>query len=147
VAEGDRIELGGRTLEVLEVPGHTPDAIALLDRAHGLLWTGDTYYDGPIWLYVPETSLADYERSIGRLAALVPLLRQLLPAHNTASAEPRRLEAAKEAIRKVRAGSVTGRNESGNRVEFQFDGFSILVSRPVLDGKTGDASRGGSGLE
>jgi glyoxylase-like metal-dependent hydrolase (beta-lactamase superfamily II) len=147
VAEGDRIELGGRTLEVLEVPGHTPDAIALLDRAHGLLWTGDTYYDSTIWLYVPETSLDDYERSIGRLAALAPQLERLLPAHNTAAAEPRRLVAAKEAIRKIRAGSVKGRDESGNRVVFPFDGFSILVSQRLLEGKTGDASRGGSGLE
>jgi glyoxylase-like metal-dependent hydrolase (beta-lactamase superfamily II) len=147
VVDGQRIELGERALEVIEAPGHTPDAIALLDRAHGLLWTGDTYYDGPIWLYVPETSLDDYERSIGRLAALVPELRQLLPAHNAASADPRRLLAAKDAIRKVRAGSVKGQEESGNRLVFPFDGFSILVSRALLEGKAGDASRGGSGLE
>jgi len=147
VAEGETIDLGDRALEVLEVPGHTPDAIALLDRAHGLLWTGDTYYDSTIWLYVPETSLDDYERSVGRLAALVPELKRLLPAHNTASAEPGRLVAAKEAIRQVRAGSAKGREESRNRVVFPFDGFSILTSRALLEGKRGDASGGGSGLE
>jgi glyoxylase-like metal-dependent hydrolase (beta-lactamase superfamily II) len=146
VADGDRIDLGDRVLEVLHVPGHTPDSIALLDRAHGLLWTGDSYYDGTIWLYVPETSLDDYERSITRLVALAPRLAKLLPAHNTASAEPRRLAAAKEAIRRVRAGSEKGTAESGNRVVFAFDGFSILVSRPLLEGKAGDPGRGGSGL-
>ena len=147
VADGDGIDLGGRRLEVLQVPGHAPDAIALLDRAQGLLWTGDSYYNGPIWLYVPETSLDDYERSIDRLAGLVPQLKKLLPAHNTASAEPRGLVAAKEAIRRVRAGSVKGRDESGNRVVFEFDGFSILVARPLLEGKAGDRSEGGSGLD
>jgi glyoxylase-like metal-dependent hydrolase (beta-lactamase superfamily II) len=146
VAHGDGIDLGDRTLEVLQVPGHAPDAIALLDRAQGLLWTGDSYYDGTIWLYVPETSLDDYERSIERLVGLVPELRKLLPAHNTASAEPQRLVAAKEAIRRVRAGSVKGRDESENRVVFEFDGFSILVSRPLLEGRSGDPSQGGSGL-
>src|SRR5262245_26653709 len=145
-AEGSRIDLGDRTLEVLEVPGHTPDAVALLDRTHGLLWTGDTYYDSTIWLYVPETSLDDYERSIGRLAALAPSLTRLLPAHNTASAEPRRLLAAKDAIRRVRAGAVRGKEESGNRLVFGFDGFSILVSKALLEGRKGDPSRGGSGL-
>src|SRR5262245_24054495 len=79
VAGGEPIDLGGRVVEVLLAPGHTPDAIALLDRAHGLLWTGDSYYDGTIWLFVPETDLDAYERSIGRLAALVPALKRLLP--------------------------------------------------------------------
>ena len=44
------IDLGGRTMEVIATPGHTPDAISLLDRANGLLFTGDTYYPAPIWL-------------------------------------------------------------------------------------------------
>ena len=76
--DGDRIDLGGRVLEVLHVPGHTPDALALLDRGNGLLWTGDSYYDGTIWLYVPETSLDDYERSMTILASVsvsVPALK------------------------------------------------------------------------
>ena len=64
----DQIDLGGRTLEVLSTPGHTPDAISLLDRAHGLLFTGDTYYPAPIWLYRPETNLDDYVASVKRLA-------------------------------------------------------------------------------
>ena len=50
VHDGDRIDLGGRLIEILATPGHTPDAISLLDRANGLLFTGDTYYPAPIWL-------------------------------------------------------------------------------------------------
>ncbi len=146
VAGGDRIDLGGRVLEVLHVPGHTPDALALLDRGNGLLWTGDSYYDGTIWLYVPETNLDDYERSIASLAALAPALKTLLPAHNTASADPKRLLQAKEAIRQVHAGSLKGTEESDNRIVFTFEGFSILVSRPLLKWRTGDLTRGGSGL-
>src|SRR6516164_9716519 len=42
--DGDKFDLGGRTIEVLATPGHTPDAIALIDRGNGLLFTGDTYY-------------------------------------------------------------------------------------------------------
>ncbi|HXL21413.1 MAG TPA: MBL fold metallo-hydrolase, partial [Candidatus Dormibacteraeota bacterium] len=45
---GFKINLGGRTLEIISTPGHTPDAISLLDRANGLLFTGDTYYPGTI---------------------------------------------------------------------------------------------------
>ncbi len=147
VADLDTIDLGGRVLEILHVPGHTPDAVALLDRANRLLWTGDSYYDGTIWLYVPETSLDDYERSMARLASLAPGLERVLPAHNTASAEPRRLRQAEEGIRQVRAGSLKGTEESEGRMVFAFDGFSILVSRELLQGRTGDPGSGGSGLE
>jgi glyoxylase-like metal-dependent hydrolase (beta-lactamase superfamily II) len=48
--DGDKIGLGGRTLKVIGTPGHTPDSIALLDEKNGLLFTGDTFYLGPIYL-------------------------------------------------------------------------------------------------
>ena len=146
VSDGERLDLGGRVLEILRVPGHTPDALALLDRANGLLWTGDTYYDAPIWLYVPETDLDAYERSMVRLVALAPLVRHLLPAHNTASASPANLARALDAIRHVRAGTAKGVEQSGNRVVFDFGDFSILTSKALLAGKKGKRTRGGSGL-
>lgn len=147
VRDGDTIDLGGRTLEVLHVPGHTPDATALLDRANGLLFTGDSYYDGPIWLFVPETDLDAYDRSMARLAALAPGLRQLLPAHNSARVAPDRLGAALDAVRTVRTGRVAPAvRESGGRLTFTIGGVSILTAQPLLDGQAGDRTRGGSGL-
>src|SRR5216684_3479738 len=68
IHDGFKVNLGGRTLEVLSTPGHTPDAISLLDRANGLLFTGDTYYPAPIWLFRPETDLDAYVNSVKRLA-------------------------------------------------------------------------------
>src|SRR5580704_8253814 len=69
VHDGFKINLGGRTLEILSTPGHTPDAICLIDRANGLLFTGDTYYHAPIWLFRPETDLDAYVASVKRIAA------------------------------------------------------------------------------
>jgi glyoxylase-like metal-dependent hydrolase (beta-lactamase superfamily II) len=40
---GEKIDLGGRVLEVVPTPGHTPDAVALWDVQNRLLFTGDTY--------------------------------------------------------------------------------------------------------
>ncbi len=132
IADGHRFDLGGRTLEVLSVPGHTPDAIALIDRAHGLLWTGDSYYDGTIWLFAEETDLVSYERSIGRLAALVPSLRQLLPAHNTASVAPDKLTRTLGAIRAVRSGTVAGKAGEGGELSFEVNGIAIRTSQKAL---------------
>ncbi len=84
----DKIDLGGRTLEIISTPGHTPDAISLLDRAHGLLFSGDTYYPAPIWLFRPETNLDDYVASVKHLAALAPQLKLVLGQHNVPFAPP-----------------------------------------------------------
>src|SRR5258706_7175467 len=46
--DGERIDLGGRILEVLFNPGHAPDAVSLIDRNNGLLFTRDTFYRCPI---------------------------------------------------------------------------------------------------
>lgn len=41
LADGDRIELGGRTLEALHTPGHASHHVALVDGATGAVFTGD----------------------------------------------------------------------------------------------------------
>ncbi len=88
--DGDRIDLGGRVLEIIATPGHTPDAICLFDRAHGLLFTGDTYYPAPIWLFAPGTDLDAYAASIRKLAAMTPQVKMVLGAHTTFLSRRRR---------------------------------------------------------
>lgn len=41
LAEGMVFDLGGRSLEVLHTPGHTPGSVSLLDKENRLLFTGD----------------------------------------------------------------------------------------------------------
>ncbi len=41
VREGDVFDLGGKTIEVIETPGHTPGCICLLDREDRILFCGD----------------------------------------------------------------------------------------------------------
>ena len=45
-----RLELGGRTLEVLHVPGHTAGSICLLDKTSHTLFLGDTVTSGTLIL-------------------------------------------------------------------------------------------------
>ena len=127
VKDGDVIDLGGRRLEVLLTPGHTPDSLSLLDRQNKLLFTGDTFYAGPIFLYVPETSVADYERSVQRLATLVPQLDLLLPSHNFPSEKPVMLLRLQEALKQVQSGKAKFKMNDGHR-EYEFDGFSLLMT-------------------
>jgi len=41
VGDGDKIELGNRSLEVIEIPAHAPSSIAYLDRKERIMFTGD----------------------------------------------------------------------------------------------------------
>lgn len=41
IAPGDELSLGDRSLEVLDLPGHTPGHLGLLDRDTGILYGGD----------------------------------------------------------------------------------------------------------
>jgi glyoxylase-like metal-dependent hydrolase (beta-lactamase superfamily II) len=129
--DGERFDLGGRTIEVIATPGHTPDAISLLDRANGLLFTGDTYYPAPIWLYRPETDLDAYAASIRRLAALAPHVKLVLGAHNIPVAPPSVLPRLVVAFDKVRAGKVPATPDSPGKVVYSVDGFSFLMRAPT----------------
>jgi glyoxylase-like metal-dependent hydrolase (beta-lactamase superfamily II) len=124
--DGDKIELGGRTLKVISTPGHTPDAIALLDEKNGLLFTGDSFYLGPIYLYRPETDLDAYVASMQKLAAMAPHLQLLLPSHNTPVADPSYLPKVVAAMQQVRRGEVKPVANDGKH-EYLFDGFSFLM--------------------
>jgi glyoxylase-like metal-dependent hydrolase (beta-lactamase superfamily II) len=124
--DGDRIDLGGRVLQIVATPGHTPDANSLLDEKNGLLFTGDTYYPGPIFLYRPETDLDAYEASIKKMIALAPKLKLLLPAHNVPAAELGDLNHVLKAFREVRAGKAKS-SPRGEKKEYKFEGFSFLM--------------------
>jgi glyoxylase-like metal-dependent hydrolase (beta-lactamase superfamily II) len=46
LADGMTVEVGGVTLTVLHTPGHSPGGCCLYDRAGGVLFSGDTLFNG-----------------------------------------------------------------------------------------------------
>ena len=126
--DGEKIDLGGRVITVIATPGHTPDAVSLLDAGNGLLFTGDTYYPGPIYLYRPETDLDAYVASMEKLVALAPRIKLLLPSHNVPVADPAELARVLDGIKQVRAGKVKPVPYDG-KWQYKFEGFSFLMSK------------------
>lgn len=128
--DGDKFDLGGRTLEVIATPGHTPDAISLIDRENGLLFTGDTYYPAPIWLFRPETDLNAYAASIRRLAAFTLQIKHVLGAHNLPTAPPTVLPRLVAAFDVVRAGKADPIPQGGGKVLYKIGNISFLMRAP-----------------
>ena len=70
VEDGQIIDLGNRSLEVIHTPGHQPSCIMLLDRENKLLFTGDMFYPGPMYCMFDDSSFPDYVKSIRKAADL-----------------------------------------------------------------------------
>jgi glyoxylase-like metal-dependent hydrolase (beta-lactamase superfamily II) len=49
VADGEIIDLGERPIEVVFIPGHSPDSIMLIDKNNRLMLTGDSFYPAPLY--------------------------------------------------------------------------------------------------
>ena len=68
LADGDILDLGGRSLEVLHAPGHSPGSICLWEADSGTLVSGDVIVDGePLLDELPGSSKPDYAASLRRL--------------------------------------------------------------------------------
>jgi glyoxylase-like metal-dependent hydrolase (beta-lactamase superfamily II) len=128
IRDGERLDLGSRVLEVMQTPGHTPDSLCLLDAANGLLFTGDTFYSGEVYLWAPETDITGYAASIAKLVNLAPGLKLLLPAHGPPVAEPGQLLELKKALQDIEAGGLPFEKTSTGRRLFKFEHFSILMN-------------------
>lgn len=64
--DGDKIELGGKTLQVKEFPGHTPGSITFLDVNERFIHMGDACNMGT-WMWTnPDCSLHEYAKTARR---------------------------------------------------------------------------------
>lgn len=86
VQEGDVFTAGEYTLEVILVPGHTPGSIALLDRNHHLLISGDTVQSHCIFMHGDGRDLSAFHDSIKKLETMRQegLFDTVYPSHGEA---------------------------------------------------------------
>jgi glyoxylase-like metal-dependent hydrolase (beta-lactamase superfamily II) len=83
IADGDVIDLGNRTLDVLNLPGHTTESILLIDRARNQTFAGDFVYKhlGGIVAFAPASDLPPYKANSDRLLQLTDADTQFFGAH------------------------------------------------------------------
>ena len=68
--EGDVIDLGNRHFQIFHVPGHSPGSIALFEEKTGVLFSGDTIYNGDLYDTVYNSSIEQLKESLSRLQEL-----------------------------------------------------------------------------
>jgi glyoxylase-like metal-dependent hydrolase (beta-lactamase superfamily II) len=129
--DGDIIELGDRRLEIIHTPGHSPDSVCILDRNNKLLWTGDSFYPAPIYVYSPTTSLDQFISSFKRMTELMPFYDWVMPSHNEPKMEKKHIKQCYEAALSIKAGTAGPYNEgiaNGRKVHrYDYERFSLIV--------------------
>jgi glyoxylase-like metal-dependent hydrolase (beta-lactamase superfamily II) len=127
VGEGDRIDIGGRVLEILHTPGHAPDSICLIDRENRILFTGDSFYLAPLYTHIPGGSFDDYAKTAARLSGLASDIDRALTSHNVPVVDASYMTALGTAFADIESGKATDYTISDGLREYRFDGFSVIV--------------------
>jgi glyoxylase-like metal-dependent hydrolase (beta-lactamase superfamily II) len=83
LSDGMQLDLGGRTIEVISTPGHTPGSVCLLDIEHKQLFSGDTVCaEGVLLMLDHSTSVTTFKESILQLKAASDRFDTIWPAHH-----------------------------------------------------------------
>ena len=85
IEEGYVFDLGGRRLEAIAIPCHSPGSFAYLDMDRGMLFSGDEIDPGQVLLmsYTEERKhVQDYLANMAKLKARENEFTMICPAHN-----------------------------------------------------------------
>ena len=130
ISQGFRFELGGRTLEVIELSGHTPGCICLLDHNEQLLFSGDSILEGQVWLHLDHSlPLADYLQSLQSLDTYRDQFAHILPGHNSSMLKPNILTEIEQGVSKILQGNSQGKScltHVGEGVSYKFGSTGIV---------------------
>jgi glyoxylase-like metal-dependent hydrolase (beta-lactamase superfamily II) len=102
--DGQRIDLGGRVLDVIHTPGHSPGSLTFLDRGARALFTGDALYAGRIYAHLPGSDPEIYRQTFRLLAQLASDVDVVYPAHREVPLQPSLLVDMHDAYEGVVAG-------------------------------------------
>ena len=97
--DGDWIDLGGRSLQVLHTPGHSPGHMCFWEPERGYLFAGDLVYLGTLFAYYPSTNPIAYLASLETVAALP--VKRVFPGHHSLGIQPEILIRMRDAFRSL----------------------------------------------
>ena len=110
IREGDTLDLGGRELEIIHLPGHTPGSIAVLDKSWRVLISGDPIQaHGNIFMFGEHRNMRDYIASLARLEERTSQFDEIWPSHADFPVKPELIGKLRDGAERIMAGEVVGR--------------------------------------
>lgn len=113
--DGHIFNLGGREVEVVHTPGHTPGSVCFLDRASRMLFTGDTICEWGILLHFTKESCPPsvFGKSMERAASLEDEFEVMWPGHHGFPVDKGYIEEYLTCANQIVAGTAAMGTESG----------------------------------
>jgi hydroxyacylglutathione hydrolase len=130
VWEGDIIDLGRYSFEVILIPGHTPGSIVLLEKEKRFLIGGDSIQIGSIFMFGNGRNFDAYRASMKKLQGRLKEFDTVYASHNILSMEANTVNLLYEAAGKVMENKVYGKPEErfeGNIKCYETDGVSFYA--------------------
>ena len=104
---GDIIDLGGRTFEVIHIPGHTCGSIALLDREKRVLISGDSISANPIFIFGPFRDISALQLSLELLKKRSADFDSIYTSHGEYEVGTEQIDKILECSKELMAGHLT----------------------------------------
>lgn len=119
--DGDVLDPGGRTIEVLHTPGHSPGHCCFYEPEREYLYSGDLIYRGCLYAFYPSTDPVLFYESVKKLRNCK--VSKVLPGHH-------QLDIPVSLISGIEAGFAqiekNGKLKQGNGL-FDFGDFQIKI--------------------
>lgn len=123
-------DLGDRTVDVIETPGHTPGSLCLLDWNDRILFTADNISEGNTLLVMDHSMpLSTYLESVKKLVAIKDKVDMLMPSHGRSPLDPDILVDMQAGVEKVLARKLRGKptmTPLGNGLACRFGSCGIM---------------------
>lgn len=134
LTDGEIIDLGGRRLQAIQIPGHTKGSFAFLDLDNRLLLAGDTVQDFNIFMFGDHRAPEQFAAALQRLVELQSEYDAILSAHGTPVLPGDYAQRVLDAWRAVEHGNILGDVEEvhGNQVllyKTETCGFYLPIPR------------------
>ena len=128
VHEGEVIDLGDRPLRIIDIPGHTPGSIAIIDEKNRILVSGDSVEDGNVFMFGPMRNLDLYIKSMKHLLEFTDSFDEIYAMHGSFPVKNDLIEKLIEGAQLIKDQKVEGNpvNVFGSRAvfyKFSYAGF------------------------
>ncbi len=119
--DNEEIDIGGRSIQVLHTPGHSPGHMCFWEKERGYLFTGDLVYKGTLFAYYPSTDPVVYLRSLEKISLLSE--KKIFPGHHSLEIEPEIVVRMRDTLRTLKK---DGKLQHGSGT-FDFGDWSIQL--------------------
>ncbi len=135
IEDGTVFDLGGKKIEVIGIPGHTPGSVAFYDRSGRYLLTGDGIGSTMVWMQISSLPLTAYLASVRKLEGMKGDIDELYVGHyeqEKVKLTPQYITDMRMVTEKVLDGTIeTSRYEMGSRSGMKaVYGSATLVFNP-----------------